>query len=177
MGILDNHKKKTIRYEKDDIKLFEPTIAQREEITKLISNEDNIKINQESLKVSGTVGSRIIRYIIKECTSIGAEIDLYTDEEFYTQFTDRTIELLLREIHVLLNEIIEDIQWNSYIAIETTSQLIGIARLNLSSDQLKKKTERLFKKNGLKLTYEEFVKNKDNPKELQKLLRNVNKTR
>ena len=85
--------------------------------------------------------------------------------------------VLLREIHVLLNEIIEDIQWNSYIAIETTSQLIGIARLNLSSDQLKKKTERLFKKNGLKLTYEEFVKNKDNPKELQKLLRNVNKTR
>ena len=47
MGILDNHKKKTIRYEKDDIKLFEPTMAQREEITKLISNEDNIKIDEK----------------------------------------------------------------------------------------------------------------------------------
>ena len=61
MGILDNHKKKTIRYEKDDIKLFEPTMAQIEEITKLISNEENIKINEESIKVSGTVGRNIIR--------------------------------------------------------------------------------------------------------------------
>lgn len=177
MGILENHIKKSIRYEKDDIKLFEPTEVQREEIVNLISNNDNIKVNQETLKVFGTIEKDIIRYIIRECTSIGAEIDLYTDEEFYSKFTDRTVENLLKEIHILLNEIIEDIQWNSYIAIETTSQLIGIARLNLSSDQLKKKTERLFKKNGLKLTYEEFIKNKDNPKELQKLLRNVNKTR
>lgn len=177
MGILENHIKKAIRYEKDDIKLFEPTEAQREEIVNLISNNDNIKVNQETLKVSGTIEKDIIRYIIRECTSIGAEIDLYTDEEFYSKFTDRTVENLLKEIHILLNEIIEDIQWNSYIAIETISQLIGIARLNLSSDQLKKKTERLFKKNGLKLTYEEFIKNKDNPQELQKLLRNVNKTR
>ena len=177
MGILENHIKKTTRYEKGDIKLFEPTESQREKIVKLISNNDNVKINQESLEVSGKIGRDIIRYIIRECTSIGVEIDLYTDEEFYSEFTDRTIEILLREIHILLNEIIEDIQWDSYIAIETTSQLIGIARLNLSSEQLKKKTERLYKKNELKLTYEEFVKNKDNPKELQKLLRNVNKTR
>lgn len=170
MGILKNNQKVDIRFEKGDFKIYEPNDLQREEIMNLLKKQD---INIEGEVVKGEVDLRFIRYILKECTSIANEVDEYTDSELDIMFENgnREMKLFLNEIKRLVNELVEDFLFIQEQEIQLIIKMLNILNANTSKAEVEKKFNNLMKKNKVNLTLEEMIKNKDNPEELQKLIK------
>lgn len=167
MGILQNHKKKDIRFQKGDLVIYEPNEVQYDEIVKIV--EQNVTTN-ENLDAQGELGIKSIRYLIRELTSIGAEIDEMTDEELNLAFEngDRDLKLFIRELSVLIGEIVEDIQFKQYELIDTISKIFNILNSKEDEEGVKGKFNKLCKKKGIKMTFDEFIELQGNPEELNK---------
>ena len=170
MGILKNNQKVDIRFEKGDFKIYEPDELQREEIMNLLKKQD---INIEGEVVKGEVDLKFIRYILKECTSIGNEVDEYNDAELDIMFENgnREMKLFLNEIKRLVNELVEDFLFIQEQEVQLIIKMLNILNANTSKNEVEKKFNNLMKKNKVNLTLEEMIKNKDNPEELQKLIK------
>lgn len=176
MGILKQHQKTDIRFQRDNIIMYHPTEIQLEEINKILS--ETLVIN-EGLDAKGEIDSKTIRYIIREMTSIGAEIDEYTDEEFLTLLDngDRVINLLMREVSTFITELTEDMQYNQYLQIDTMSKMANIINNANDEAKMKEKFDKLFKKNGLNITFDDLTKTDVDPKLLEKQIKKIGKNK
>lgn len=176
MGILNNHIKKSIRFSKGDLVIYEPNEFQYEEIMKLIEN--NISTD-ENLNAKGEVGIQGVRYLIRELTSIGAEIDEMSDSELAIAFDngDRDLTIFLRELKKLIEEIVEDVQYKQYEAIDMISKMFDILNAQEDENIIKNKFNKLCKKKGIKMTFDEFIELQTKPEELKErmTIKKVNK--
>lgn len=170
MGILKNNQKVDVRFEKGDFKIYEPNELQREEIMKLLEKQD-IKIEGEIVK--GEVDLKFIRFILRECTSIGNEVDEYDDKELEILFENgnREMQLFMREIERLINELVEDLLFMQEKEVQLILKMLNILNTTTTKIEMEKKFNNLMKKNKVNLTLQQMIENKDNPEELQKLIK------
>lgn len=153
--ILDKHKKSNIRFQEGDLILYEPSLEQRKEIQELIQSNSKIDKN---LDVTGKLEFKSIRFIIRELTSIGAEIDEMTDEEVKISFDngDRQLELLINAISDLINELADDMFNNIFQQTKLINSYLNIINGNKDIEKMKEKVNRLFKKNKINMTFDDL---------------------
>ena len=170
MGILKSNQKVDIRFEKGEFKIYEPNELQREDIMKMLENQD---INIEGDAVKGEVDLKFLRYILKKCTSVGNEVDEYNDKELEILFENgnRDMQLFVREIERLINELVEDLLFIQEKEVGLIIKMLNILNTTTTKIEMEKKFNNLMKKNKVNLTLEQMIKNKDNPEELQKLIK------
>lgn len=178
-NFLLNNRKTNIRYKDNEIEVYEPNQEQYQELVKIIQDSSKIDNN---LGIEANINMEYLRYIFKNLTSLGDLIDSMSDEEILDALDNgnRRIVILYREIEKLINEILEDIRYNSEQQIKMTSSFINILNSNESRQKLEEKINRLFKKYNVNLSLEELnelrilSENKSNPKRLEELLNKVN---
>lgn len=168
-NILLDNQKTDIRFQNEDIVLYEPSSEQYTEIVRILN--ENVEMETDGA-MQGEVGLKHIRYIFRELVKDGNFIDEYSDGEFEQLINkgNRKLKTLFREITDLLQEILEDIQWNREQQMKTMNSFINIANSKDSADKIKLKAEKLLKKNGLDITLEELTDIKNNPEMVEKLM-------
>ena len=130
MGILKNNQKKEIRFQKDDVILYEPNKAQLDELKVIITENTNIDL--ENGEAVSELSYDIIRYIFKFLTSIGDEVDDLDDEELEEciENGNNKISSLMIEIENMIREICDKLI-NSYIReIRNINEKFKVLELN-----------------------------------------------
>lgn len=173
MGILQKHQKKEIRYESKDFRLYNPSEIQRQELSKIVM--DNSKIEGDNL--TAEYGLNMIRFIFKELTNIGEEVNELSDKELESLLDngDRELELLIREVTLLIEEISEDSIYIITKQIKMINSLLSSLDTNGDMEKLKNKFNKFAKKYKLKMTWEDIVSNSEKQSELLQELNNQNK--
>lgn len=180
-NFLKNNQKTNIRYKDEDIIFYEPTEEQYGELVKIIEESSEVK---EDLTTSVDIGIKYIRYIFRELTSMGAEIDDVTDEELGKLLRDgnRKIVIFYREIEKLMSEILEDIQYKTEQQINMMSSFINIINSNNKQNKLKEKMDRFLNKYKINLNMDELIElkelinNNSKSERVEELLNKVSKT-
>ena len=169
--LLKKHQKKEIRHESKDFKLYEPTDYQREELMNIIT--ENSKIQDDELV--GEFGLKSIRYSIRELTNVGNEIDELTDKELESLLDngDRELQLLMREIELLLHEIAEDIVCQTTRNMRYMNDFINTIDVNGDSEKLKKKWNKFNKKYKLNMSWDDLINNANKREKLENKLKEV----
>lgn len=167
-NLLEKHQKKDILFQQDDIILYNPTDEQLNVIKEFL--EKNIQI--EGNELNGKIGNKEIRYIIRELTNIGNDIDDYTDEQLIQLLEngDRTITLLMREIEKLINTIAEDILYQIENTLNFVNSYLNILNNKNNEDKVKRKIEKLFKKYKTNISMEELLNIEDNPEKIKEFI-------
>lgn len=175
MGILKKYMKEECRWRKDDLILFHPTEVQLESIRELIS--ENTSIDMDEGEATAEYGMKIIRYFLRELTSIGAEVDEYSDIELSNLLDDskRELKLLMNEIRVLIEEITEDLINEQFEQIKLINKVFNILNLNSEIEVIQTKFNKLSKKYDLGFTFEQMIEHKDDPQALALALKNGSK--
>ena len=157
----------------EEIYLLEPTKEQKEKLIKIL--EENVKVS-DNLEMQGVIPVSSIRYISKELTSIGEEIDKMTDEEILNAIDNgnRNIVLLFREIKTMLDELLEDLQYNIEQQIKMTISLIGLMSLGEAGTELQNKLDNFNEEYDKNLSEKDIEEIKENPEKLENKL---NKTK
>lgn len=157
----------------EEIYLLEPTKEQKEKLIKIL--EENVKVS-DNLEMQGVIPVSSIRYILKELTSIGEEIDKMTDEEILNAIDNgnRNIVLLFREIKTMLDELLEDLQYNIEQQIKMTTSLIGLMSLGEAGTELQNKLDNFNEEYDKNLSEKDIEEIKENPEKLENKL---NKTK
>ena len=170
--LLRKHQKKEVRYESKDCKLYEPTDHQREELANIVA--ENSKIENDELV--GELGLKSIRYVIRELTNIGGEIDEILDKELETLLDngDRELQFLMREVELLLHEVVEDILCQTTRSMRYMNDFINTMDVNGDSEKLKKKWNKFNKKYKLNVSWEDLINNAEKREELENKLKEVN---
>ena len=170
--LLKKHQKREFRYESKDFKLYEPTDYQREELTNIVA--ENSKIENDELV--GELGLKSIRYVIRELTNIGGEIDEILDKELESLLDngDRELQLLMREIELLLHEIAEDVLCQTTRSMRYMNDFINTMDVNGDSEKLKKKWNKFNKKYKLNVSWEDLINNAEKREELENKLKEFN---
>lgn len=174
MGILDRNQVQEIRFKKGDYIIYEPTQSQKEDINNLLESQ-NIELKESSIE--GEVDTRFIRFILKECTSLGSEVDEYTDEELDIKMANgnRNTILFMNSIEELCNELVEDYFYIKEKEIKLLIKIIDILNMNTTKTDMEIKFNNLMKRNKIKVTLNDFVENKDNPEKLKEIIKNSKK--
>lgn len=172
-NLLEKHQKKNILFQQEDIILYNPTDEQLNVIKEFL--EKNIQI--EGNELNGNIGNKEIRYIIRELTNIGNDIDNYTDEQLIQLLEngDRTITLLMREIEKLINTIAEDILYQIENTLNFVNSYLNILNNKNNKDKIKQKVEKLLKKYKVNISMEELLNIEDNPEKIKELIEKNNK--
>lgn len=173
MGILQKHQKKEIRYESKDFRLYNPSEIQKQELTKIVM--DNSKIEGDNL--TAEYGLNMIRFIFKELTNIGEEVNELSDSELELLLDngDRELELLIREVTLLIEEVSEDSIYVITKQIKMINSLLSSLDANGDMEKLKNKFNKFSKKYKLKVTWEDLMSNTEKQRELLQELNNQNK--
>lgn len=171
-NILEKHQKKEHRYISKDLTFFEPTDEQLIEIKDII--QKSIPMQQE-ININQELDMKSVRFITRELTNIGYEIDEYTDEELKEKLDngDRTIKLLVREIKKFINETLDDILEEQTENVKSYITLINIANSNQDIKMLETKINKFFKKNKINMKFED-LKDFNNPEKVQELINKLN---
>ena len=169
MGILDKHQKQEIRFQSGDLIMYNPTDLQVEEFKNVLS--ESFSINQD-LSIDGGLNLREIRFMIRELTNIGSEINELSDEELLQKIDngDRQLTLLLREIERYIYEFVEDMSYEQEKSIKFINSSINIINSNADNAKMKEKVNRLLKKNKITATIDELMAVKDNPEKITELI-------
>ena len=168
MGILKNNQKKEIRFQKDDVILYEPNKAQLDELKIIITENTNIDL--ENGEAVSELSYDIIRYIFKFLTSIGDEVDDLDDEELEEciENGNNKISSLMIEIENMIREICDKLI-NSYIReIRNINEKFKILELNGELESVKSEFNTMAKKNNLNVTFDDLVKKVEEKKRLEK---------
>ena len=173
MGILEKHQKSNIRYSNKDITFFEPTDEQLKEVIEIVENSISI---QNELNQNKELDIKSIRFIIRELTNIGAEIDEFTDEELLNKLNDgdRILKLLLREVQKFVNEVVDDILDEQIENVKAFNTLINILNSKQDIKILETKVNKFFKRNKINMKFEELKDFKNNPEKAQELINKLN---
>ncbi|WP_297993945.1 hypothetical protein [uncultured Clostridium sp.] len=167
--LLKKHQRKEFRYESNEFKLYEPTNLQKEELMDMVMENSKIKNDELVLEL----GLKPIRYVIRELTNIGSEIDEITDENLESLLDngDREIQLLIREIEILLHEVAEDVLYQTTRNLRCMNDIINTMDVNGDTEKLKKKWEKFNKKYKLNIPWKELINNASKRKELENKLK------
>ena len=168
MGILKNNQKKEIRFQKDDVILYEPNKAQLDELKVIITENTNIDL--ENGEAISELSYDIIRYIFKFLTSIGDEVDDLDDEELEEciENGNNKISSLMIEIENMIREICDKLI-NSYIReIRNINEKFKILELNGELESIKSEFNTMAKKNNLNVTFDDLAKQVEEKKQLEK---------
>ena len=168
MGILKNNQKKEIRFQKDDVILYEPNKAQLDELKVIITENTNIDL--ENGEAVSELSYDIIRYIFKFLTSIGDEVDDLDDEELEEciENGNNKISSLMIEIENMIREICDKLI-NSYIReIRNINETFKILELNGELESVKSEFNAMAKKNNLNVTFDDLAKQVEEKKRLEK---------
>ena len=167
--LLKKHQKKEFRYKSKDFKLYEPTSYQREELASIII--ENSKIQEGELV--GEFGLKSIRYIIKELTNIGSEVDELSNKELESLLdnADRELQLLMTEIELLLHEVAEDVLYQTSRNIKFMNDIINALDTNGDVDKLRKKWDKFNKKYKMNVSWEDLINNANKREELENKLK------
>ena len=168
MGILKNNQKKEIRFQKDDVILYEPNKAQLDELKVIITENTNIDL--ENGEAVSELSYDIIRYIFKFLTSIGDEVDDLDDEELEEciENGNNKISSLMTEIENMIREICDKLI-NSYIReIRNINEKFKILELNGELESVKSEFNTMAKKNNLNVTFDDLAKQVEEKKRLEK---------
>ena len=146
MGILKNNQKKEIRFQKDDVILYEPNKAQLDELKVIITENTNIDL--ENGEAVSELSYDIVRYIFKFLTSIGDEVDDLDDEELEQciENGNNKISSLMIEIENMIREICDKLI-NSYIReIRNINEKFKVLELNGELESVKSEFNKMAKK-------------------------------
>ena len=168
MGILKNNQKKEIRFQKDDVILYEPNKAQLDELKVIITENTNIDL--ENGEAVSELSYDIVRYIFKFLTSIGDEVDDLDDEELEQciENGNNKISSLMIEIENMIREICDKLI-NSYIReIRNINEKFKILELNGELEGVKSEFNTMAKKNNLNVTFDDLAKQVEEKKLLEK---------
>ena len=168
MGILKNNQKKEIRFQKDDVILYEPNKAQLDELKVIITENTNIDL--ENGEAVSELSYDIVRYIFKFLTSIGDEVDDLDDEELeqWIENGNNKISSLMIEIENMIREICDKLI-NSYIReIRNINEKFKILELNGELESVKSEFNTMAKKNNLNVTFDDLAKQVEEKKRLEK---------
>ena len=168
MGVLKNNQKKEIRFQKDDVILYEPNKAQLDELKVIITENTNIDL--ENGEAVSELSYDIIRYIFKFLTSIGDEVDDLDDEELEEciENGNNKISSLMIEIENMIREICDKLI-NSYIReIRNINEKFKILELNGELEGVKSEFNTMAKKNNLNVTFDDLAKQVEEKKRLEK---------
>ena len=170
-NLLKKHQKKEFRFTGKSLKLYEPTNYQREELASIIV--ENSKIENDELVAE--LGLKAIRYAVKELTNIGSEIDEIEDRELESLLDngDRELQLLMREIEVLLHEVAEDVLCQTTRSMRYMNDIISTMDVNGDSEKLKKKWDKFNKKYKLNMSWDDLINNANKREELENKLKEV----
>ena len=170
--LLKKHQKKEFRYESKDFKMYELTNYQREELANIVT--ENSKIQDDELV--GEFGLKSIRYVIRELTNVGSSIDEISDKELESLLDngDRELQLLMREIELLLHEVAEDVLYQTSRNIKFMNDIINALDTNGDVDKLRKKWDKFNKKYKLNVSWEDIINNAEKREELENKLKEVN---
>ena len=168
MGILKNNQKKEIRFQKDDVILYEPNKAHLDELKVIITENTNIDL--ENGEAVSELSYDIIRYIFKFLTSIGDEVDDLDDEELEEciENGNNKISSLMIEIENMIREICDKLI-NSYIReIRNINEKFKVLELNGELESVKSEFNTMAKKNNLNVTFDDLAKQVEEKKRLEK---------
>ena len=168
MGILKNNQKKEIRFQKDDVILYEPNKAQLDELKVIITENTNIDL--ENGEAVSELSYDIVRYIFKFLTSIGDEVDDLDDEELEEciENGNNKISSLMIEIENMIREICDKLI-NSYIReIRNINEKFKVLELNGELESVKSEFNTMAKKNNLNVTFDDLAKQVEEKKRLEK---------
>lgn len=170
-NLLKQHQKKEFRYESKDFRLFEPTNYQREELANIIT--ENSKIENDELVTE--LGLKAIRYVIKELTNIGNQVDEIEDKELESLLDngDRELQLLMREVEILLHEVAEDVLCQTTRSMRYMNDIINTMDSNGDAEKLKKKWDKFNKKYKLNMSWDDIISNVNKREELENKLKEV----
>ena len=168
--LLKKHQKKEYRFEGKELKLYNPTNYQREELGVMVA--ENSKVEGDELK--GELGLKAIRYIIGELTNIG-DVGHISDEELESLLDngDRELQLLMREIEVLLHEVAEDVLYQTSRNIKFMNDIINALDTNGDVDKLRKKWNKFNKKYKMNISWEDLINNANKREELENKLKGI----
>lgn len=169
--LLKKHQKREFRYESKDFKLYEPTPYQRDELASIII--ENSKIEDDELVAE--LGLKSIRYSIRELTNVGSSIDELSDKELETLLDngDRELQLLMREVELLLHEVAEDVLCQTTRSMRYMNDFINTMDVNGDSEKLKKKWNKFNKKYKLNVSWEDLINNANKREELENKLKGI----
>lgn len=172
-SILEKHQKGDYRYKNKDLILYYPTSEQYEEIKQLV--KDSVQIDKE-MKVNGELQFKSVRFIIREISSIGAEIDNLEDTEIQEKLNngDRCLVLLKREIDLLIQEIVDDIFYDYTQQIKEMNSLVNILNSTDDLNKLKTKFNKAMKKFKIDVKFEDFMSMQNNPQAIEELTKKLN---
>ena len=168
MGILKNNQKKEIRFQKDDVILYEPNKAQLDELKVIITENTNIDL--ENGEAVSELSYNIVRYIFKFLTSIGDEVDDLDDEELEEciENGNNKISSLMVEIENMIREICDKLI-NSYMReIRNINEKFKILELNGELENVKSEFNTMAKKNNINVTFDDLAKQVEEKKRLEK---------
>ena len=168
MGVLKNNQKKEIRFQKDDVILYEPNKAQLDELKVIITENTNIDL--ENGEAVSELSYDIVRYIFKFLTSIGDEVDDLDDEELEEciENGNNKISSLMVEIENMIREICDKLI-NSYMReIRSINEKFKILELNGELENVKSEFNTMAKKNNINVTFDDLAKQVEEKKRLEK---------
>ena len=159
MGILRDNQKTQIRYECEEVILYEPTKNQLAELKHIVY--ENTKMDLEKGVATTEYSYDIMRYIFKFYTTIGDEVDDLTDDELedLIENGNHKIQGLMRAITEMLREIASDSLYELESAIKTYNE-------QKKADELLQKANKLKKELEEKINVDKII---ENQKEIEKL--------
>ena len=159
MGILRDNQKTQIRYECEEVILYEPTKSQLAELKHVVY--ENTKMDLEKGVATTEYSYDIMRYIFKFYTTIGDEVDELTDDELedLIENGNHKIHGLMRAITEMLREIASDSLYELESAIKKNKK-------KNKADELLQKANKLKKELEEKINIDKII---ENQKEIEKL--------
>lgn len=170
--LLKQHQKKNERYKSKSFILHEPTGYQRQELTDMYIENSKVENNDELVV---EFGLKSIRYIIRELTNVGNEIEEISDKELENLLDngDREVQLLMREIEVLLHEIADDVLYQTTRSMRLMGDMLNTLEVNGDTEKLKKKWNQFNKKYKINVSWDDLINNASKREELENGLKEV----
>lgn len=167
MGILKDNQKTQIRYECEEVILYEPTKTQLDELKHLIY--ENTQMDLDTGVATTEYSYDIMRYIFKFYTTIGDEVDELNDDELedLIENGNHKIQGLMRAITEMLREIAEGSLYELESIIRTYNEQKKANKLLERADKLKKELEE-----KVNIKVDKLV---ENQKEIENLEKEKNK--
>lgn len=155
-NFLKDNQKENVRYKGNGIILYEPNNEQRRVLLDLI--ERNSKI-EDNLDIETNLNIDHIRYIFRELTDIGEDMDSMTDGEIINCIENGNKEVvsLYREVEKLVGELLENIQYNVEQQIKNVNLMLKALKLSKSQENFKNEINKIMKQKGYNMTYDNMI--------------------
>lgn len=154
--ILDNYIKTNVRFQYGDLILYEPSDEQIKELKDIISK--NVTENKE-FEIEGSLNFDTIKTIIRDLTSIGYEIDDYTDGDIINLYNNgkKPLRKLIDAISELIQELTEELFEEQLNQVKFINSYVNIINGEKDINKMKDKINKLFKKNKINMSFDDII--------------------